>query len=170
MDKQIPGLEKKLNIIINTFFKKIGCGELDVFMGDEWAYYSNTKEISYVLWDHSYSDIGFMNYVKKNYKCPTVSIFTLSLMHEVGHYLTIDNLDPIKFYKAHLKKKKIGKTTVNNIEAAIKIQTYYCNLYDEKIATAKAIELIKKNYKSVLRFEYVLAELLKENTGALAQR
>ena len=170
MNKQMPGLEEKLNNLINTFLKKIDCGELDVYMGDEWAYYNNTKEISYILWDHSYFDIGFMNYVKKNYKCPTVSIFTLSLMHEVGHYLTINSLDPVKLYKAHLKKKKIEKITVNNIEKAIKLQTYYCNLYDERIATTKAIELIKKNYKTVLMFEYLLAELLKENAGALAQR
>ena len=44
------------------------------------------------------------------------------------------------------------------------------NLYDEKIATTKAIELIKKHYKTVLMFEYLLAELLKENAGVLAQR
>lgn len=170
MNKQIPGLEEKLNNLINTFLKKIGCGELDVFMGQEWTYYNSTKEISYILWDHSYFDIGFMNYVKKNYKCPTVSIFTLSLMHEVGHYLTINSLDRTKIYKSYLKKKKLEKVTANNIETAIKLQTYYCNLYDEKIATAKAIELIKKNYKTVLMFEYLLAELLNENAGALAQR
>ena len=156
---------KNIDKLIETFFEGMGYN-LKVKQSDEFAYYSNGL-ITYTLHDTAYNDIGFAKYIRKHYKnIPECSLFTLSLLHELGHHITMPTLNRKKWRKAKAIKKKIENVTVNSMEKAIAILMIYSNLYDERIATDKAIELLKKNYKWVLRFEYFLHEELK-NAGAV---
>lgn len=157
----------RINELIEKFFKRLGYGELEAFYADEFAFYPLTEEISYTLCDNVWSDLGFSKYVRKNFpKCPECSLFTISLLHEVGHYVTKDTLNRKKFKESRARKKAIEKIKVNSVSKAIKVQLYYCSLYDERIATAAAVKILKKNYKLVLDFEYALRKVVKD-AGAL---
>ena len=159
--------EEKLNAIIEKFFDGLGYGEIEVFQDDEFAYYYNTEEISYTLCDNAWSDLGFSAYIQKNYPdCPTISIFTLSLLHELGHHITKASLNKRKTREAKKQKKNIENTLCDDMEKAIHLQMVYCGLYDEKKATDKAVELLKKNYKWCLKFEYFFRKVLQETAAA----
>lgn len=152
--------EEKLNKIIETFFKGLGY-DIEVEQSDEFCAYCKDDVISYTLHDTAYNDLAFMNYIRNNYKIPPISIFTMSLLHELGHIITYPRLNKVKYFKAHLKKQAIEKMTVNNMKKAIAVNTYYCGLYDEAIATKKAVELLLKNYNWCLKFEYHFQEALR---------
>lgn len=156
-------LEEKLNETITIFLRGLGFKNIKVFKSDEFAYIlrDGKHSISYTLHDTAYNDLGFMKYVHKNYKVPECSIFTLSLLHELGHYITFPYLNKKKMAKAQKAKKAINKMKVNSMKKAIAIQMKYSALYDERVATAVAVKLLKRNYKFILEFEYYFNEILK---------
>lgn len=155
--------EERLNAIIKTFFEDMGFHNIEVFMSDEFAYIwdGKTHKVSYTIHDSAYNDLGFMKYVRKNYRIPECSVFTLSLLHELGHYVTLPYLNQQKMAKCQRIKKAIDKKKVNSMEKAIAIQMRYSALYDEKVATHLAVKLLKRYYKWVLKFEYYFNEELR---------
>ena len=152
--------EEKLNQVITTFFEGLGYYNIKVKQAEDFAYYTNGL-ITYTLFDCAYFDLGFEKYIKTNYDIPPVSIFTLSLLHELGHYITFHKLNKKKYAKACKIKKRINTITCNSMEKAINVMIKYCSLYDEAIATKKAIQILKKNYSWVLLFEYHFKEALR---------
>lgn len=147
-------LMEKLNDCVDDFFNELGYGEITSSLEDEFAYYPETEEITYTLFDIAYFDLGFQKYIQTNYpNCPTISIFTLSLLHELGHHITRDSLNPVEWLYSSFEKKAFHSKKANNMEDAIAMQMKYCNLYDERIATRKAIEILEENYKTCLDFE-----------------
>ena len=157
----------KLNDCVDDFFNELGYGEITSSLENEFAYYPDTEEITYTLFDTAYIDLGFQKYVQINYpNCPTISVFTLSLLHELGHHITGYSLLPVEWYEASLKKKAFRKTKCNDVQKAIEMQVEYCGLYDERIATNKAIEVLTENYQTCLDFELHFHNILR-NAAAI---
>lgn len=147
---------EKLNDVFNQFFVELGYPEIECFFSDEFAYYHTTEEISYTLLEMPLLDIGFKQYLKKTYpNLPECSMMVFSLLHELGHHLTMDSISRKKMLKCKKDKKRLEKEKVNTPNEIINQQMRYCALYDEMIATRKATEILIENYAYILEFENV---------------
>lgn len=151
----------KLNDCVDDFLNELGYGELTSSLEDEFAYYADTEEIVYTLFDIPYFDLGFQKYIQINYpNCPTISLITLSILHELGHHITKDSLMPEPWLEAALIKKSYRNIKCNDLKDAIEMEVKYCGLYDERIATNKAIEILTDNYQTCLDFELHFKNIL----------
>lgn len=151
----LNGVEK-LDAIITSFFEMLGYSEIICFLDAEFAYYHTTKEIGYSLFEMPLYDIGFKTYLKKRYpNMKECSMFIFSLLHELGHYLTWDSISKKDKLKAKKMKKRLEKRREFTAQDTIQKQIEYCNLADERIATAKAVEILEKNYDTIINFEEI---------------
>lgn len=156
----LNGIEE-LNEFFENFFFELGFEDIECFLAPEFAYYVGTNEISYSLIENSISDAAFSEYLKIKYpNAPTINMFVFSLLHELGHYLTLPSVSKKKFRKWKKRKKMLEKTVVNNDTDLFNLQLAYCNLPDEKIATEKAIELLIENYDYLKQFEIRAIEII----------
>lgn len=148
---------EKLNNAIEKFFADLGYEEIRCFLDMDFAYYFDTEEISYTLFELPYADIGFKQYLEKNFpKMPECSIFVISLLHELGHHLTFNDISEKKYNKCWEEKQNLKNMPTDTPEQIIARQFKYCGIYDEKIATEKAVEILIKNYEIISRNEYMI--------------
>ena len=146
--------EKKLTLFIEKFYKNLGYDEIECFLDADFAYYQTTNEISYSLLTMPVNDAAFSEYLKEKYPdAPQINMFVFSLLHELGHYLTLPLISKKKRRKWRKKKKMLEKTRIYSDSDKYNLQLAYCNLPDERIATQKAVELLINNYDYVKQFE-----------------
>lgn len=156
----LNGVEN-LNKIIKDFFTELGYEEITPFLSTDFGYYYGDEKISYTIFEMPTADKGFQMYIEKHFhNVPKCSIFTLSLLHELGHHETIDDISEKIYIKCCEKKFKLANKEVKTEQDAIKRQVEYCGIYDEKIATAKAIEILADHYSEVIKFEKTILEAL----------
>lgn len=123
--------------ILNNFFEEEGI-ECTCEVALDFAYYYTTDVITYSLVTTETTDRLFTQFAQDNgleYDC---GIFLLSLLHEVGHYYTIDEVDEKTERKCERIKSKLSE---NKEEDCLK----YFALDDEIIATEWAIDYINNN-------------------------
>ena len=148
--------KKELNKAIHTLFEELGYDEIECSLESEFAYYPTKERIAYSLIEMPYSDIGFKEYLKETYPdCPECSMFVFSLLHELGHHLTLDDIEDNVYNKCWQQKRRLEKREPKTDKARIKLQKDYCKIYDEAIATETAVEILKNNYRIILNFEKV---------------
>lgn len=103
--------------------------------------------------------LGYQDYFKKyhpdfaQYPC---NFFTFSLLHELGHALTIFDANKTYINRSMKAKRNLSHKNIS----PRKKQLRYCELYVEKIANEKAIELIKNNYEIIQKFEKRFEKLI----------
>lgn len=168
---ELIGVEK-LNKVIKGFFDSLGYDEIEVFMSNEFAYYQDDEEVSYTIIEDTDCDKGYQVYLSERFtEVPKISAFVFSLLHELGHHIT---LPLIKSKKQRLKVKKTKKIFERQCAKAAKSpedyvnwQVRYCKLFDERIATEKAVQILLQNYKLITKYEKkiykALAEFYKNN-------
>lgn len=152
---KLKGIEK-LDNIITSFFEQLGYDEITCFMATDFAYYGNTNEISYTLFEMPLYDIGFKKYLKNHFpNMKECSVFLVSLLHELGHHLTWDGISKKQKLKGKKMKKRLERRRDYTSEDIIQKQIDYCNIYEERIATAKAVEILEEKYNIIVNFEEV---------------
>jgi len=148
--------KKELNKAIHSLFDMLGYSEITCELSTEFAYHPITEKITYTLIEMPYNDIGFKEYLKETYSdCPECSMFVFSLLHELGHHLTLDDIEDSVYNKCWKQKERLEKKTPKTIKGKINLQKAYCKIYDEAIATETAVEILKNNYKKILEFEAI---------------
>ena len=152
MEKELFGVDE-LNEVIEQFFFELGY-EIDCCLESDFSYYTGSEEIAYSLFIMENSDKGFKEFLKRAYsEIPSCSLFVISLLHELGHYLTIptftENEKRFFAFKKFILEKRKAKTD----EEQIQKQIDYCYLPEEKIATDKAIEILITNYDFIHTYE-----------------
>ena len=161
--------EEKLNKIFNQFFVELGYPEIETELTNEFCYYYGQDKITYTLLEMPLSDIGFKNYLKKTYPTmPECSMFIFSLLHELGHHVTMPLFFGSKKWRVCKKRKSIVERMKDTTEEQeIKKQEKYCALYDEAIATKEAVKILIENYDYIVKFEKVwynaVIDFYKEN-------
>lgn len=158
MNIQLKEVEK-LNTICENFFAGLGYDEIECKLDTDFAYYHGSDLITYTLIELPFAEIGLKGYLEKNYPfMPKCSMFIFSLLHELGHYLTVDKIKRKKWLHCQKTKKildrKVQKIYDDNI--MIEKQMFYCTIYDERIATKKAVNLLIENYDFIIEYEKVL--------------
>ena len=155
---ELKGVDE-LNEVFEQYFVELGYPEIECDIDTDFAQYYGTDEITYSLFEMPEADEGFRRYVNLTYpQMPYCSIFVLSLLHELGHHITLP-----KYNKAQHKKWEIETAEVENRKAVtpeekIKKQIDYCGLFSEKIATAEAVKILIANYDYIHNFETVWQE------------
>lgn len=129
----------RIDAILNEFLEPF---ELTVFAGTDFAYYHSSSTIEYAFVVSERMDNLFMKNAKRLGLKHNVDTFLLSLLHEVGHNETIDDLDDA-IYNYCLDIKEM-------LDADCDEDVYtYLNLFDEKEATLWAIDYINNHTEEI---------------------
>lgn len=128
---------------INEFINTIDNFE-DVVEGEEFVCYPDTNEIEIDLVNVDLHDDFYYNLMERTDK-KDISIFTWSILHEVGHCMTYHFLDKRAYNHCQYIKRKIEQGKISATE--------YYSLADEKRATNWAIKFVDNNYDEVKKFD-----------------
>lgn len=114
-----------INKTINTFISQFG--EYSCRMGSDFCVYLNENVIEWTLiYVEKGGEAFYNNFIKRFPLAQKLNLFTLSLLHELGHLETEDEI---------IEDKKEFDTNISDEE--------YFNLYNEVIATDWAGEWIE---------------------------
>lgn len=124
--------------VINKFLEPF---ELKSAAGTDFAYYYTDNIVEYTLVVSARMDRMFREFAETLGLIHKVDVFLLSLLHEVGHHETYDELDDADItYSADIK----ATLTTNDCD----VETYF-NLPDEYAATEWAVNYINTHTAEV---------------------
>ena len=118
----------EINNIINDFLKQFDC-TATIGADFEYIYAENLIHYAFIVSDKS--EIQFMNSVNRCNPKVTCDIFLWSILHELGHHKTIDDLTDNDVYISNWIKYMIDEKCIDENE--------YYNCPDEKAATEWAV-------------------------------
>ena len=145
---------KELNKVIEQFFVELGYDEIECSLDLDFAYYVGTDEITYSLFQMEEADKGFRQYLNKVYpNIPECSLFVISLLHELGHHITIPQYSKENFETWSTVKKLLEEQEANTPKEKIEKQIKYCFLFDEAIATKAAVDILIAEYDFIHSYE-----------------
>lgn len=144
----LNGIDKILSLCIDFIEDNITDDIESIEMSTDFYCFPNTKEIYISVLAPAIALDDFIKDIKTRTKINDISVFTWSLLHEVGHCMTWNYLN--KRTQNHCKyvKRKIERGSIDYL-------TYY-RLADEKIATDWAIGFIENNHKLVKAFDRMI--------------
>ena len=145
-------LDKK----INNYCKKFGIDK--VFCDKEFSYYPETDRISYTIIQYTTDDI-IIQLINKKYNVDIEPFyFIFSLLHEIGHHMTIDELTEEELQNDLICRQMV----IPYIEDEIGQGKAYINLTAEDLATSWAIEYIDSHLKECFEFQNKCIEIMKK--------
>ena len=164
MDK-IKGM-RVLNKAISAELKPFGISE--AVCGDEYNYSLDKESVMFKLTENTIEDILFCEYVKERFNYNIRHIFVFSLLHEIGHHKTYDDITGSVYDFCENEKERIaGDMITADDEDAKKLEWQYFNLPDEIIATQWAVNYAKNHPKKVekmwQKMKTALFEFYKKN-------
>jgi len=152
----------ELNEIMEQFFIELGYDEIECCLETDFCYYLGTDEIAYSLVSMENADKGFKKFLENTYEnIPPCSLFVISLLHELGHHITLPLYSKKIKKEWSIKKSLVESKKADTDEEKIQKQIEYCNLPEEKIATDKAIEILLENYKFIHSYEKTIFKAIK---------
>lgn len=158
---------KKLNKNISKIFKEFGVS--DIKGGDDYAYYFDRQKITFRI-TITEADALFTQFVKERFDYEDNYPFILSILHEIGHGITAEDVDGFVYDWCQQEKDRIEQ----EIKTATgdrwnELQYEYFNLPDEIGATAWAVDYAKAHPKKVRKMwekcEKALHEFYAKNLG-----
>ena len=128
---------------IRNFIQSIA--DVKVTFSKSGWWYDNEREVINVdLTD--FNDMGFMRHLHEVHKCEFAYEYSLtlwSILHEIGHYYTLDDIEDDEDDRIALM------LTTSEIADNEKVQDRYFNMPSEWVATEWAINFIKHNKKNM---------------------
>ena len=125
---------------IRNFIQSIADVKI-TFSKSGWWYDNEREVINVDLTD--FNDMGFMRHLNEVHKCEFAYEYSLtlwSILHEIGHYYTLDDVEEDD------EDDRIAlMLTTSKIANNKKIQDRYFNMPSEWTATEWAIQFIKNN-------------------------
>ena len=145
---KVKGL-KKLNKKISKELAPFGIEK--AFCSNDYSYIFTSKQVTFKLTEGTCEDKWFTEFVKERFNYDVRYPFIISLLHEVGHSKTDDQIQDELYNFCFKEKERIDKEmeSVETIEEAKKLEWQYFNLPDEIVATAWAINYAKTYPKKV---------------------
>lgn len=119
---------EKINKILNKFLEPFEC---EVCKDEDFAYYYTSNYITYTLVCSEIDNRCFMEKVHKIAPNLNCDIFLASFFHELGHHMTIEDLDEEELTYSEIMKKYINEWDFTREEA----NRFYMVLSDEDAAT-----------------------------------
>lgn len=136
-------LDKK----INNYCKKFGIDK--VFCDKEFSYYPETDRISYTIIQYTTDEL-VTQLINEKYNVDIEPFyFIFSLLHEIGHHMTIDELTDEDLQDDLMCRQMI----IPYIEDEIRQGRAYINLIAEDYATRWAIDYIDNHLKECIKVQ-----------------
>ena len=117
--------------------------------GEDFAWYREKNIITYTLLTGTFHDEWFVEFIKERFDYDVENVFVITLLHEIGHYKTDDEIGVALGSWCDADKERISDAIQNNFniteeeEKALNWQYFY--LPDEFSATAWAVKFAKEN-------------------------
>lgn len=162
MKKNVVEL-KGVNELDKVFTNMLkGFGISRVVLGQSYAYYWQSEEISYQV-VHKTEDEWFNEFVWKRFHVK-LHPMVLSLLHEVGHHYTLDDVEGSLNDFCDSEKERIEKDMgrVKGNRAKKRLEFEYFNLPDEIIATHWAVTYARKHPFMVKRMTKTCEKAIKK--------
>ena len=158
---------KKLNKAITKEIESFGIKKAKV--DTEYSYLD--RIVYFKLTKGTLEDEWFKNFILERFGYKVEFPFVISILHEIGHYKTLDELyeNNTLYNFCNSEKKRIKKEmeTEEGTDRACQLEFEYFNLPDEIIATAWAVNWAKKHPKKVRKMwkncQRALMEFYKKN-------
>ena len=145
--KGIKKLEKKINKAFRDALYPIG--DLPkMYAGTDFVYHTLSEEITFGLAVTEASDRLWKKWLLDNFNLKATNIFVLSILHELGHWYTLDSISEEDYEHCIEQKLEIEQ----QLDAARphskdwnEIYSSYWDLTDEYMATEWAVDWIETN-------------------------
>ena len=159
---------KKTNRAISRLVQPFGISK--ALMGSEYAYHFSDEHIDYAITCDDWTDIAYDAFLKEEFGFENPYPFVISILHEIGHHMTSEDIyDEYDYDEIQEKKTKIENSLKlpNKMTEKVKLEFDYFRLPDEYAATAWAVDYFKthraKCDKMYKRTVYVLGKFYKKN-------
>lgn len=133
----------RITDLLNEFVKTID-DELVVEVGSDFAYYPARNVITYTLVVSEYGEESFLESVEFFQPKVKCDVFLWSILHEIGHHETIDELT-----ESEQLDSDFIKLFVEN--GAVSKELYY-TCPDERAATGWAVQYAESHITSLAKF------------------
>ena len=154
---------KKLNNAILEEIKQFGIKKS--FLSDSYSYDFDSNAVGWTLIEDD-SDEVYNSFLSDRfgYEAGDDDIFFVSLMHEIGHYKTEDDVSDFTYDFCLKEKDRISEELGGAIreEEKKKLHYQYFNLPDEFAATAWAMNFIEKHPKKARKIRKNLEKAIFE--------
>jgi len=160
---------KRINNILNEFLAQF---ELTAEIDSDFAYYDRCNLITYSLIVPSVMDKWFKEFAKIIDSRLSCDIFLLSLCHEIGHNMTVDEFDDSDWAVIDDDKELIN-TAYNEAaqegkEDLQKVLAFaYFDLPDERAATSWAVNYIMTHQQEIVdlwqKLQPAIMDFYREN-------
>ena len=166
MDK-LKGV-RKLNNAITKIFEGFETGRFK--LTDTYQYSMYDYSIRYRITEGHIEDIWFNEFVKERFGYTVKNTFIFSILHEIGHHKTIEDVyesDIIYNYCMNEKNRIDAEMQTAGSKKSKKLEWEYFNLPDEIVATEWAVTYAR-THQSELRIIWekvteALAEFYEKN-------
>lgn len=139
MDTKVNEILDNIKNITNEFLAKF---DLDGDFDEEFGYYRYEELVTYTVVVTNRFDILFNEFVTKNFPDVTAPIFLWSLLHEVGHAQTDNEIEDEIYDYCINRKLELDANNDDDVMA-------YFYLPDEFTATKWAYEYMRDNVSEV---------------------
>lgn len=144
---ELKGL-RELNIALSNIVKPFGIYGMTNGEDFGWIWWKNI--ITYTLAEFDYRTEWFTDFIKDTFDYDVKNYFTITLLHEIGHAKTFDDLTKEEDDYCNEEKEKIfaiaNDETIEVTKEEEKAYQYrYWNLPDEYLATKWAVDFAKQN-------------------------
>jgi len=145
---EVKGI-KKLNKAIATNLKPFGIESAELC--NEYAYIRGEDRIAYKITEGTTEDIWFAEFIKERFNYTVRYPFVMSLLHEVGHHKTDDDISDGIYNFCQKEKARIDKSIkrAKTEKTWKKLEWQYFNLPDEIMATAWAVEYARTHKQEI---------------------
>lgn len=136
---------KKLNKAITELVKPFGISKAK--LGTEFAYYFNDEHIEFQMTCDDWTDKVFDEFLLEYFGFVNPYPFVISILHEIGHHVTLEDLTENEIYLSDWVKERIPERLqkAKDIDDKKQIEFEYFTLPDEIAATTWAIDYFRQN-------------------------
>ena len=151
---------RKLNSVVSAQLKDFGIKR--AVLSDEYCYMCNKEEVQFKL-TTDIEDEWLEEFIKERFGYVVPNIFIISLLHEVGHHFTYDDVDGSVLSFCEDEKARIESEIVTASDERSKaLEWEYFNLPDEIVATAWAVKYAREHEDEMVEKWNTIAVALKE--------
>ena len=162
--KGVWTLEKKMTKIFHTYVPN--SDDVKLKLSTDFCYMPTRNIICFPLVISNRSDRLFAKFIQEEYEFLVDDVFVLSLLHEFGHYLTLDEIDDEEYnYSKDLEDSINNRLEEDEDNDDVYSEYFYLPI--EKIATDTGIAIFFENtlemYDMYVEMGKAIQEFYKRN-------
>jgi len=151
----------KLNKTVSAQLKPFGISK--AVCSDDYSYLFEKEVVTFKLTENTLEDRWFMEFVKDRFDYNVKYPFIFSLLHEVGHHKTFDDICDSIYDFCDTEKERIdNEMQTADIKKSKKLEWQYFSLPDELLATNWAVQYCKTHPRTIEKMWNEIVNALQE--------